>query len=123
MARKYKTTTETANGPRKCLQVVIPRADKKPLIARFGGIPLQRKQEAILVDQQPQFYMITRSELLQRVHADKCELCGSTERVEVHHVRKLADLEKAGRAKRKAGMDETDAHPATQNPGGLSPMP
>jgi group II intron reverse transcriptase/maturase len=106
MARKYKTTTETANGPRKCLQVVIPRADKKPLIARFGGIPLQRKQEAILVDQQPQFYMTNRSELLQRVYADKCELCGSKERVEVHHVRKLADLEKAGRKEKPVWMKQ-----------------
>src|SRR5258708_17330189 len=97
MARKYKTTTETANGPRKCLQVVITREEKKPLIARFGGIPLRRKQDAILADQQPQFYMVPRSELLQRVYADQCELCGSKERVEVHHVRKLADLEKAGR--------------------------
>jgi Reverse transcriptase (RNA-dependent DNA polymerase)/Type II intron maturase len=106
MARKYKTTTETANGPRKCLQVVIPREEKKPLIARFGGIPLQRKQEAILVDQQPQFYMVTRSELLQRVYADQCELCGSQERVEVHHVRKLADLEKAGRKEKPVWMKQ-----------------
>src|SRR6266849_3547177 len=57
MARKYKATTETANGPRKCLKVVVQRGnDKKPLIAQFGGIPLQRKQEAILVDHQPQFF-------------------------------------------------------------------
>ncbi|HEY6409123.1 MAG TPA: hypothetical protein VIY29_16810, partial [Ktedonobacteraceae bacterium] len=34
---------------------------------------------------------------LQRVFADTCELCGSSERVEVHHIRKLADLEKPGR--------------------------
>lgn len=106
MARKYKATTETANGPRKCLQVVVTREGKKPLIARFGGIPLQRKQEAILVDQQPQLYMTNRSELLQRVYADKCELCGSTERVEVHHVRKLADLERAGRKEKPVWMKQ-----------------
>jgi hypothetical protein len=41
--------------------------------------------------------MTNRSELLQRVLADKCELCGSKEKVEVHHIRKLADLEKPGR--------------------------
>src|SRR5205823_3366449 len=77
--------------------VVVQRGEKKPLVAQFGGIPLQRKQDAILVDRQPQFLMKTRSELLQRVLADTCELCGSTEQGEVHHIRKLADLEKPGR--------------------------
>jgi AI2M/AI1M-like, HNH endonuclease/Type II intron maturase len=98
MARKYKATTETAHGPRMCFKAVVQRgSDKKPLIAQFGGIPLKRKQDAILVDQQPQFAMTNRSELLQRVLADTCELCGSKEKVEVHHVRKLADLKQPGR--------------------------
>ncbi len=38
------------------------------------------------------------SELLKRLQADACELCGSTIRVEVHHLRKMADL---NRHKRK----------------------
>ena len=41
MAKKYKATIETVHGPRKCLQVVVQRGDnKKPLVAHFGGIPL-----------------------------------------------------------------------------------
>src|SRR5207237_9809781 len=41
MARKYKTTTETAHGLRKGFKVVVQRGgDKKPLIAQFGGLPL-----------------------------------------------------------------------------------
>ena len=95
MAKRHKATIETTDGSKKCLQVVIQRGeDKKPLVARFGGIPLKRKPEAILVDRLPQFVMTNRSELLQRVLADTCELCGSKEKVEVHHIRKLADLEK-----------------------------
>jgi len=98
IAKKHKTTVETEEGPRKCLQVSVPRGeDKKPLVARFGGIPLKRKQEAILVDRLPQFVMTNRSELLKRMLANKCELCESKEQVEVHHIRKLADLEKPGR--------------------------
>ncbi len=98
IARKYRATTETEYGLRKCLRVVVQREQgKKPLVAQFGGIPLKRKQDAILVDHTPQFLMVNRSELLQRVLADECELCGSHERVEVHHIRKLADLEKPGR--------------------------
>jgi Type II intron maturase len=50
MARKFKATTETINSPRKCLKVVVQRREKKPLVAQFGGIPLQWKQDAILVD-------------------------------------------------------------------------
>ena len=98
MAKKYKATIETDHGPRKCLQVVVLRENnKRPLVSHFGGLPLKRKQDAILVDRHPQFVMTNRSELLQRVLADTCELCGSKVRVEVHHIRKLADLEKPGR--------------------------
>jgi Type II intron maturase/AI2M/AI1M-like, HNH endonuclease len=98
MAKRHQATIETVDGPKKCLQVVIHRGEnKRPLVARFGGIPLKRKQEAILVDHLPQFVMTNRSELLQRVLADTCELCDSKEQVEVHYIRKLADLEKPGR--------------------------
>ena len=107
MARKYKAATETTNGLKKCLKVVVQRGkDKKPLVAQFGGIPLQRKQEAILVDRQPQFTMTNRSELLKRVLADQCELCGSRKHVEVHHIRKLADLEKPGRKEKPVWMKQ-----------------
>jgi len=107
MARKYKAATQTTNGLKKCLKVVVQRGkDKKPLVAQFGGLPLQRKQEAILVDRQPQFTMTNRSELLKRVLADQCELCGSRKRVEVHHIRKLADLEKPGRKEKPVWMKQ-----------------
>ena len=110
MAQKYKTTTETIKGPRKCFKVVIPRKNgKKPLVAQFGGIPLQRKQDAILVDHQPQYAMTNRSELLKRVLADQCELCGSRDRVEVHHIRKLADLEKPGQKEKPAWVKQMAA--------------
>ncbi len=47
MARKYKATTETSFGPHKCLQVTVQRdGRKKPLVARFGGIPLKRQPTA-----------------------------------------------------------------------------
>jgi len=110
MARKYKATTQTAYGPRTCFQVVVHRdGGKKPLVAQFGGIPLKRRQEAILVDHRPQLFMTNRSELLKRVLADHCELCGSTERVEVHHIRKLADLKSPGRKEKPEWMKQMAA--------------
>ena len=44
-----------------------------------------------------------RTELVQRLLADTCELCGSTVKVQVHHVRAMKDLRKKGRAERPLG--------------------
>lgn len=41
MVRKYMSTVETSEGPRTCLTVTVPHdRGRKPLVARFGGIPL-----------------------------------------------------------------------------------
>src|SRR6266511_861252 len=54
MARRYKATIQTSDGPRACLQVIVERdGGRKPLIARFGGIPLRRQRTAVLTDQRP----------------------------------------------------------------------
>ena len=44
MAAKYRAKIETPHGLRTCLQVIVDRNGRKPLIARFGGIPLKRQQ-------------------------------------------------------------------------------
>lgn len=48
-------------------------------------------------DQLPNLFVYSgRSELLQRLFAEKCEACGTEEKpFEVHHVRKLADIAKS----------------------------
>jgi hypothetical protein len=53
MADKYKTTIATPNGPRRCFEARIERADRKPLVARFGGIPLRRQRRTVLTDRNP----------------------------------------------------------------------
>lgn len=54
MARAHKATIDTAHGPRICFQTVVQRdAGRKPLVARFGGIPLIRKRTAVLTDRKP----------------------------------------------------------------------
>ena len=70
---------------------------KRPRVARFGGIPLKRKRQAVLIDQKPQRYRTERNELIKRLLADECEMCGSTVGVEVHHIRALRDLNVKGR--------------------------
>jgi group II intron reverse transcriptase/maturase len=94
--KKYGATWTVEGRDCKGLQVTVPREGKNPLIAKWGGIPLKRKLHAILNDQPPIIWG-GRSELEKRLLADTCELCGSTNRVEVHHIRALKDLEQKGR--------------------------
>ncbi|HEM2875358.1 TPA: reverse transcriptase [Streptococcus suis] len=94
MLAKYKTTTTSTNGRTvPCLQVVVPREDKPPLVATWGGISLSYKKKAVIEDAPYQVYG-GRTELIKRLLANKCDLCGSEENIEVHHIRKLADLNK-----------------------------
>ena len=65
-----------------------------------SGIPLKRKRQAVLVDQQPQRYRFNRVELIQRLQAEKCELCESTVDIQVHHVRALRDLSVKGQGEK-----------------------
>ena len=95
--QKYRSTTQTEHGKRACLKVVKEQGEgKRPKVAQFGGIPLKRNRQAILVDRQPQRYRTERNELVKRLLADECELCGSTVDIEVHHIRALRDLNVKG---------------------------
>ncbi len=50
--------------------------------------------------QKPQPYRFERNELIQRLLADECEMCGSTVDVQVHHVRALRDLNVKGQGEK-----------------------
>ncbi|MGV9386189.1 HNH endonuclease [Nonomuraea sp. NPDC003707] len=105
MARKYKTTIESPTGPRRVFQVTVERdRGRKPLVARFGGIPLKRQRTAVLTDQRPVMNSTRRNELIHRLLAGRCEICQDTVNIEVHHVRKLADLNQPGRRAKPAWM-------------------
>lgn len=92
MAKKHKATIETPFGPRKCLQVVTERPGRQPLVARFGGIPLRRKENAVITDVSATRGVARPKELVTRLLAGRCELCRDTDGITVHHIRKLADL-------------------------------
>jgi hypothetical protein len=100
--RKYQTTVPTPHGRLKVLQAIRQRDEKKkPLVARFGGIELRRQKDAVINDRPPEVYNSLRSEIVQRLLADQCELCGSEDNCEVHHVRKLADLDQPGQKEKR----------------------
>jgi hypothetical protein len=105
MARKYKTTIDSPTGPRTVFQVKVERdRGRKPLVARFGGVPLKRVRTAVLTDQRPVMASARRNELIHRLLAGRCEICEATTDLEVHHIRKLADLNKPGRREKPSWM-------------------
>ena len=97
VAQRYKSVVKTPQGPRRCFAVKVEREGKKPLVARFGGLPLKRQPRAEIEDQPKTIGLKSGTvELVQRMLADTCELCGSTQNIQVHHIRKLADLNARG---------------------------
>ncbi len=92
--RRYRATLQTAHGPRKGLRVTIERGDgRKPLEAQWGGISLARKTTGVILnDDPPTVRSGQRSELTRQLLAGSCELCGSQDDVQAHHVRRLKDL-------------------------------
>jgi len=97
MFKKHKSTVKTAHGPRKAIVVTVPREGKPALVAQFGGLTLRKSEKAVLTDSNKRPHVRRRTELIKRLLAEQCEICGSTEDIQVHHVRKLADLNVKGR--------------------------
>jgi group II intron reverse transcriptase/maturase len=101
MARRYKATIETPHGPHKCLQVRVERGQgRKPLVATFGGIPLRRQKHVALRDRAPVPVAVPGRELIDRLRAGRCEICGDADQVQIHQIRKLSDLDKPGQSDR-----------------------
>ena len=97
--RRFKTLYQNEHGVYKVLEVTVDRGPgQAPLVARFGGIPLRWKKWAAINDTKTQPIWSKRSEVVERLLAQKCELCGAEDNIEVHHMRKLADLEHKGQA-------------------------
>jgi group II intron reverse transcriptase/maturase len=96
--RRYRTTIQTERGPRPTLQVRVAREGRKPLVATWGETPLVRDTRARLNDA-PVPVWNARTELVERLLADTCELCGSRADVQVHHVHALKDLDRPGHDK------------------------
>ena len=97
--RRYMMTKVIKGKPCRVLQIIVEREGKSPLKAIWGGISLKRNPKAHLVDI-PTRVWSARTELIERLLADTCEICGSQESVEVHHVRSLKDLNKPGKRDR-----------------------
>jgi hypothetical protein len=82
------------------------------LIATFGGIPFVRDTKRVWTGNDDfQFKSAwfapgnARTEVVQRLLAAECELCGAKGvPLQIHHIRKLADLNQPGRAPKPPWM-------------------
>ena len=96
MAARHKAKIDTPHGPRTCFEATVERTGRKPLVARFGGIPLKRQKTAVITDRLTTGPLYPNKELVRRLRKGQCELCGRTGITEVHQVRALADLARPG---------------------------
>jgi hypothetical protein len=101
---KYFKTVKLPQGLRKCVEITVTVEGKKPLIARFGGIQLKRNLRATIEDLPAQRKPAFRNELIKRLFADECEICGAKGNIEVHHIRALKDLKVKGRKEKPQWM-------------------
>jgi hypothetical protein len=65
----------------------------KPYRAKFGDRPIRVTFDTTIKDKKEEIF-VGHNELVKRLLTGACELCGSTDRIQVHHVRKLADVRK-----------------------------
>jgi group II intron reverse transcriptase/maturase len=86
--KKYRAVKVIHGEKKIVLQATLSRKEKQPLVATWGGIPLKWNRQATLQEQPPKLFG-GRTELEQRILAEICELCGATDKVEVHHVRAM----------------------------------
>jgi group II intron reverse transcriptase/maturase len=91
--QRYRAEVKVGNRQYKALQITLERSGKSPLVATWGGIPLIRTDTVQFLDDTPaQVWNRVESEVLERLLADTCEVCGKHTRCDVHHVRRMSDL-------------------------------
>jgi len=96
--RRYRAQILADDGTRRPgLEVRVAREGKPPLVAQWGGISLAWSLDTTLDDRFVPFRFANTTEIVQRLLAEKCELCGSCDRIQVHHIRALKDLKRKGR--------------------------
>jgi len=108
----------------RCFRSSSNGRTRNPLVATFGGISFERIPDGMGVVDFPfeaTWHRQTnkRSEVVQRLLAAKCELCGiKDEPVQVPHIRKLADIDRPGR-RPKDGLGKDHVGEKTEDTGGL----
>jgi group II intron reverse transcriptase/maturase len=88
--RRYRRKLDDG---RQVIAVEVKREKKKPLVAMYGKQPITQKRNVVIRDEVVGLNT-GRNELVNRLLNNTCEICGSHDDVQGHHIRKLADLKK-----------------------------
>jgi hypothetical protein len=104
MYQKYGGKRTVQEYAYKVLTVEVPTKNGTRYIY-WGGIPLKviKTGKETLDDNNGRRNVAfsSRTDLVQRLQANECEICGSQENCEVHHIRKLADLKHRWRGRKE----------------------
>ncbi|MBV7334624.1 hypothetical protein KFU94_41585 [Chloroflexi bacterium TSY] len=102
--RRYKETQMVDGITYKTLQVEVP-TEKGTRSIYWGAIPLTviKPGNETLDDDigRQNVPLSSRTDLIERLQANLCQLCGSQDNCEVHHVRKLANLKHRWRGRKE----------------------
>jgi group II intron reverse transcriptase/maturase len=108
LAEKYKITVSKAaklfryEGDATGIGYVTEREGKKPLYATFGTHSMKRQPFSTKTDiDRKRIAYQPRTQLVDRLLANQCEICGSSNQIEVHHIRAMKDV-----ANTKAGWQQ-----------------
>jgi group II intron reverse transcriptase/maturase len=100
--RRYRSTRAVNGYTYKTLQVEVPTSRGTRCIY-WGAIPLGAIKPGAEWVNDIEYSERTRgayTDFIQRLQANQCELCGSEENCQVHHIRKLANLKLRWRGRR-----------------------
>jgi group II intron reverse transcriptase/maturase len=88
----------------RVLQTTVEKKDGTVREIYWGALSLKREKPDRTQPVQDQinfyYYALGRSDLVQRMLADTCELCGQQGNCEVHHIKRLSNLRQRWRGKR-----------------------
>lgn len=93
--RRLSGRKTIGNYTYRTLQIEVPTSRGSTTIY-WGAVPLNfvKPDRFTGIDDRAFQFAGKRSDLIARLQADQCQLCGSKNNCEVHHVRKLTDLKK-----------------------------
>jgi group II intron reverse transcriptase/maturase len=89
--RIYRKHIFTTRDGLKAIKVVVNRKDKPDLVATFGTQPIRYQRMGTIKDRPEGVILAGRTQLIDRIQAEECELCGDKTNVQVHHINKLKD--------------------------------
>lgn len=96
-AQKYANTRKVGKNTYKVFQAEQQRDGKKPLISYYGAVPLKRNPLPTRIIDNLEEVHGRGFETINRLRADKCEMCGTGGPVEMHHHERMKKVHKKGK--------------------------